>query len=37
MRESYGEGVASHTGPAPWRAARKDGTQALAGARAGRV
>jgi len=37
MKESYGEGLASHTGPESWRAAREDGTQALTGVRAGRV
>jgi len=26
MKESYGEGLASHTGPESWRAAREDGT-----------
>jgi RNA-directed DNA polymerase len=37
MQESYGEGVAIHTGPELCVADRKDGDEALAGARAGRV
>ena len=36
MQESYGEGVASHTGPESCVAARKDGDEALTGVRAGR-
>ena len=37
MRESYGEGIASHTGPESCTAARKGGREALTGGRAGRV
>ena len=37
MKESYGEGVASHTDPESCRAARKDRVEALTGARAGRA
>ena len=37
MKESYGEGVASHTGPKSCGAAREDRVEALTGARAGRV
>ena len=37
MKESYGEGLASHTDPESCGAARKDRVEALTGARAGRV
>ena len=37
MKESYGEGVAIHTGPESCGAARKSGVEALTGERAGRV
>lgn len=37
MKESYGEGVATHTGPESCGAAREGGTEALTGVRAGRV
>jgi len=37
MKESYGEGVASHTGPESCASARKGGGEALTGERAGRV
>ena len=37
MKESYGEGVASHTGPESCGAAREDRVEALTGARTGRV
>jgi len=37
MKVSYGEGVATHTGPESCGAARKGGVEALAGERAGRV
>ena len=37
MRESYSEGVASHTGPESCVGARKDDGEALTGERAGRV
>ena len=37
MQESYGEGVASHTGPKPCAGARKGTGEASAGAPAGRV
>ena len=37
MKESYGEGVASHTDPESCGAAREDRVEALTGARAGRV
>ena len=37
MKESYGEGVASHTGPEPCAGAREGMGEASAGARAGRV
>ena len=37
MQESYGEGVAIHTGPELCVASRKAGGEALVGARAGRV
>jgi len=37
MKESYGEGVASHTGPKPCAGARKGTGEASAGVRAGRV
>jgi len=37
MKESYGEGVATHTGPESCGAARKGGIEALTGVRAGRV
>lgn len=37
MKEPYGEGLASHTGPEPWATARKDFGQASVGADAGRV
>ena len=37
MRESYGEGVATHTGPESCGAACKGGVEALTGVRAGRV
>jgi RNA-directed DNA polymerase len=36
MQESYGEGVATHTGPESCVAGRKDGDEALTGERAGR-
>src|SRR3972149_2687698 len=36
MKESYGEGLATHTGPESCGVARKGGGEALAGARAGR-
>jgi len=35
MKESYGEGVATHTDPESFGAARKDGVEALTGAHAG--
>ena len=37
MKESYGEGLATHTGPESCGAAREGGVEALTGARAGRV
>jgi RNA-directed DNA polymerase len=37
MKESYGEGLAIHTGPESCGAARKSGDEALRGERAGRV
>src|SRR5712691_11971628 len=37
MKESYGEGVATHTGPESCVSARKDGGEALTGGSAGRV
>jgi hypothetical protein len=37
MKESYGEGVATHTGPESCGAARKGGVEALTGVRAGQV
>ena len=37
MKESYGEGVASHTGPESCVAVREGGREALTGERAGRV
>ncbi len=37
MKESYGEGVATHTDPESCGAVRKDSAEALTGARAGRV
>jgi hypothetical protein len=37
MQESYGEGLAAHTGPASCAAAREGGREALIGERAGRV
>jgi RNA-directed DNA polymerase len=37
MKESYGEGVAIHTGPESCGAARKGVAEALTGVRAGRV
>jgi hypothetical protein len=37
MKESYGEGVATHTDPESCGAACKGGVEALTGARAGRV
>src|ERR671939_118015 len=37
MKESYGEGVAIHTGPELCVASRKAGCEALVGVRAGRV
>ena len=37
MKESYGEGVATHTDPESCGAACKDRVEALTGARAGRV
>ena len=37
MKESYGEGVASHTDPESCGAVREDRVEALTGARAGRV
>ena len=37
MKKSYGEGVASHTGPESCGAAREGGVEALTGVRAGRV
>jgi|SRR5579862_2326371 len=37
MKESYGEGVATHTDPESCGAVCKDGVEALTGARAGQV
>jgi hypothetical protein len=37
MKESYGEGLATHTGPESCGAACEGGIEALTGARAGRV
>ena len=37
MKESYGEGLASHSDPESCGAAREGGVEALTGARAGRV
>ena len=37
MQESYGEGLASHTGPESCVVVRKGGDEALTGVRAGRV
>jgi len=37
MKESYGEGVATHTGPESCADARKSGREALTGEGAGRV
>src|SRR5687767_14248723 len=37
MKESYGEGLATHTDPESCGAAREDSVEALTGARAGRV
>ena len=36
MKEPYGEGLASHTGPESWGCSREVAFQALTGARAGR-
>jgi len=37
MKESYGEGLATHTGPESCAVARKGGGETLTGGRAGRV
>jgi hypothetical protein len=37
MKESYGEGLATHTGPESCGATRECGVEALTGVRAGRV
>jgi len=37
MKESYGEGLATHTGPESCGTARESGVEALTGVRAGRV
>ena len=37
MKESYGEGLATHAGPESCGATRKGGVEALTGARAGQV
>lgn len=37
MKESYGKGLATHTGPESCGAAREGGVEALTGVRAGRV
>ena len=37
MKESYGEGLATHTGPESCGIVRKDGVEASIGERAGRV
>ena len=37
MKASYGEGLATHTGPESCGAAREGGVEALTGVRAGRV
>jgi hypothetical protein len=37
MQESYGEGVANHTGPELCGVSREAGREALVGVRAGRV
>ena len=37
MKESHGEGIATHTGPESCGAAREGGVEALTGVRAGRV
>ena len=37
MQESYGEGLAAHTGPESCAAVREDGREALTGGRTGRV
>jgi hypothetical protein len=37
MKESYGKGLATHTGPAPCEVVREDGVEASAGVRTGRV
>jgi len=37
MKEPYGEGVATHTGPESCVGVREDGGEALTGVRAGRV
>ena len=37
MKESYGEGLATHTGPESCVVARKDEDEALTGGKAGRV
>ena len=37
MKESYGKGLATHTGPESCGVARKGGIEALTGVRAGRV
>jgi hypothetical protein len=37
MKESYGEGLATHTGPESCGGARKSSAEALTGVRAGRV
>jgi len=37
MKEPYGEGLASHTGPESCAVSRKAGSEALTGAQAGRV
>jgi hypothetical protein len=37
MKESYGEGLATHTGPESCAAVREDRREALTGERAGRV
>jgi hypothetical protein len=37
MKESYGEGIATHTGPELCGAAREGGVEALTGERAGQV
>lgn len=37
MKESYGEGIATHTGPESCTVVREDGREALTGGSAGRV